>query len=251
MEHLYIRKVYLRLFVSTLICLVFLSCASQKTKHMLKGSSHFKIAGRYQKSKGNEVFIFNADSTFIYLRNYIQKSDVVISLCDTLAKGFWKQRDGFITLKNNHTFNSIDYSIVETELQSKDSVYFKIVLPEEDALNYKNFKFSIIPSPLHGQFIETDKPEFAISKKSWGNVAFTLLVQNIAPNCNYGRKAYQRIYFDVFEGYRPKNNNSNCFTITLINFNQCFYEAMDVDGEVIGIESDDLFWSGSAYKKIN
>lgn len=251
MEHLYIRKAFTRFIISTFLCLIVLSCVSQKTKPLLHEGSHLKIAGRYQKIKGKELLILNDDNTFIYLRNYVQKSDVVVPRCDTLAKGFWNQKKGFITLKNSYDFNKIDYSILESEIKSKDSVYFKVVLPEEDALNYKNFKFSIIPSPLYGQFNESSKPEFAISNKSWGSVTFSFTIQNTAPNCDYGMKSYQRIYFNVFEGYRPKSSSSNFFAITVGNFNQCFYEAMDVEGEVIGIENDSLFWAGSTYRKIN
>jgi hypothetical protein len=246
--HRYIKKYLRQFFISSYLLLCLSSCFSQKAKQSIKGVPN--LTGSYKKSSSNEILLLNADSTFIYIRNHIQKSDVIIPLCDTLAKGFWNQREGFITLRNSFDFNKIDYSIVESELKSKDSIYFKIILPEEDALNYKNFKFSIIPSPLYGQFNESTKPEFAITNKSWGNVTFGFLIQNIAPNCDYGRKPYQRIYFNVFERYKPKSSSSTFFTITVKNFNQCFYEAMDVDGEVIGIESDSLFWAGSTYRKI-
>lgn len=102
---------------------------------------------------------------------------------------------------------------------------------------------------MYGQYNEFSKPEFAIGKKGEG-VTFNLTIKNIAPNCDFGTKCYQRIYFNIFEGYRPKNSNSNFFTITLKNFNQCFYEAMDIDGELIGIEGEKLFWRGNIYKKI-
>ena len=38
--------------------------------------------------------------------------------------------------------------------------------------------------------------------------------------------------------------------LTVKNFNQCFYEAMDIGGEVIGIESNGLFWRGNTYRKV-
>ncbi len=235
----------LRLITCASFCLVFLSCVSQKVKN----SSHLKMAGQYQKIKGNELLILNDNNTFICLRNYLQKSDAIVPLCDTLATGVWNQRKTFITLKNSNSFNKIDYSILESELNSKDSVYFKIILPQEDALDYNIFKFSVVTSPMYGQYNESSKPEFAIAKKG-ESLTFNLTIKNIAPNCDFGIKCYQRIYFNVFEGYKPQNSSSNFFTITVKNFNQCFYEAMDVDGEVMGIEDDSLFWRGSVYKKI-
>jgi hypothetical protein len=241
MEHPYIKKIIL----SPFILLMCLSCAGQRVKHTLP-----ELSGRYQKVNGNEQLFLNADKTFLCIRNHVQKSDVVVPLCDTLAKGFWEQKEGFVTLRNSNDFNKMEYAVLESEIPSGDSVYFKIVLPEEDALNYKNFKFSIITSPLSGQLIEADEPAFARSKKSWGDVTFGLTIRNIAPNSDYGVKSYQRIYFNVFEDYRPRNRRSNLFTITVKNFNQCFYEAMDIGGEVIAIETNGLFWRGNTYKKI-
>jgi hypothetical protein len=207
------------------------------------------MAGHYQKIKGNELLILNGNNSFFCLRNYVQKSDVVTPLCDTLAIGVWNQRKTFITLKNNNDFNKIQYSILESELNSKDSIYFKIVFPQEDALDYNIFKFAIVTSPMYGQFNLSSKPEYAIARKGYVS-DLSLSIRNIAPNCDFGTKCYQRIYFNVFEGYRPEKSSSNFFTITVKNFNQCFYEAMDVDGEVVGIEGDSLFWRGNIYKKI-
>lgn len=239
------KKMLLRLIICASFCLVFLSCVSQK----IGDNPSLKMDGQYQKIKGNELLLLNDDKTFICLRNYVQKSDVVTPLCDMLATGVWNQRKTFITLKNSNNFNKIEYSILESELKSKDSIYFKIILPQEDALDYNIFKFSVVTSPMYGQYNESSKPEFAIAKK--GDVAaFNLSIKNIAPNCDFGTKCYQRIYFNVFEGYKPQNSSSNFFTITVKNFNQCFYEAMDVDGEIVGIEGDSLFWRGNVYKKI-
>lgn len=250
MEHPYISSIFQRLFTGGLLMLVFLSCAGQRVRPAQKTTDYPHVAGQYQEAVGNERLFLNDDKTFFCINNQVQQSDVVIPRCDTLAKGIWNQEEGFVTLKNNSNFNKIEYTVLEAEAKSGDSVYFEIVLPEEDALNYKNFKFSIITSPLIGQFIEASAPAFAISKKSWGDVTFGLVIQNIAPVCDYGRKPYQRIYFNVFENYKPRSNSLNSFTITIKNFNQCFYEAMDIDGEVMGIETNGLFWKGNTYKKI-
>ena len=100
-------------------------------------------------------------------------------------------------------------------MRSNDSLYFKIILPNEDALYYKNFYISIIPSPLYGQIHEVNKQEFSILNKMMENVNFSFIIQNIAPKCGYGTKSYQRVYFNVFENYKANNKKSNFFTITL------------------------------------
>jgi hypothetical protein len=166
------------------------------------------MVGHYQKLKGNELLILNGNKSFFCLRNYVQKSDAVTPLCDTLAIGIWNQRKTFITLNNYNDFNKIQYSILESELNSKDSINFKIVLPQEDALDYNIFKFAIATSPMYGKYNQSSKPEFAIARK--GDVmAFNFSIKNISPNCDFGTKCYQRIYFNVFEGYKPEKSSSN------------------------------------------
>lgn len=252
MELLYIdfRMNLVRILVSTFLCLTFLSCFGQQARHAAKKGSNTGISGQYQQVNGNELLFLNKDETFVCIRNHFQKSDVVIPLCDTLGKGFWRLKNRFLILKNNDDFNKIDYAVLESEMKSKDSMYFKIVLPEEDALSYSNFKFSIITSPVYRQFAETGKREFSISNEQWKSVAFGFIIQNIAPNVYYGMKSYQRAYFKVFESYKPINNRANYFTIIVKNFNQCFYEAMDIDGEIIGVDNNTLLWRGNTYRKI-
>lgn len=206
------------------------------------------MIGQYQKINGKELLILNPDKTFICLRNDIQKSDAFVPLCDTLAAGSWNHRSTFITLKNKGDYNKIQYSILESKKNSKDSFYFKIVLPEEDALNYNIFRFSVVTSPMYGQYNEFNKPEFVIALKG-SFTAFNFSIRNIAPSCDFGKKPYQRIYFNVFEDYKPIERSSNYFIITVKNFNQCFYEAFDIDGDVLGVEGDSLFWRGNIYKK--
>lgn len=247
--HLKINKFFLRLLTYIFIGLTFLTCTSQKSNHKLMNNAQIEMSGRYIKVNGTELLILNDDKSFLYLRNKFQKSDVVVPLCDTLAKGFWEMRNTFITLKNKNDFNKIDYSISESAIKNKDSIYIKIIFPKEDANSYKIFNYTLITSPMYGQIHESIKPEFAILAKG-ENIIYSLFMKNIAPNCDYGVKCYQRIYFKIFENYKPQSSSSNFFTITIKNFNQCFYEAMDINGEVIGIENHSLFWRESEYRLI-
>lgn len=249
MEHLYIRKYFSQFLVTIFICCAFSSCISSKAQYLPKNNFDLKIIGQYQKVKSKELLILNDDNTFLCLRNYIQKSDVVVPACDTIAAGFWEKREGFIVLRNKSNYKDVVYSVEESVTSETDSLKFKIMLPQEDALNYDIFRFivtHISPSEVYRVF---DKPEFSIKRKS-EYLMFGFSINNIGANSEYGKKSYQRLYFNVFENYKPKNSSSNFFIITLKNFNQCFYEAMDIDGEVLGIEGDSLFWRGNIYKKI-
>ncbi|MFZ1800118.1 MAG: hypothetical protein WAU24_09680 [Chitinophagaceae bacterium] len=244
-----INKILIRFLVYFSFCFLLSSCVCQKSLKMTEDKTQLSLIGKFKKINGTEILILNKDQSFLSLRNSIQKNDVVVFLCDTLASGFWRKRKSFITLKNKNNFNKIDYSITESEIKSKDSLYFNIILPHEYFDNYQLFNYIISTRPLYGQINISNKPEFSISKKS-ENMTFSLVLKNIVPNCDIGVKCYQRIYFNIFENYLPQIMNSNSFTITLKNFNQCFYEKMDIDGELIGFEGDTLFWRGNEYIKI-
>ncbi|HRN79766.1 MAG TPA: hypothetical protein PKY29_07970 [Ferruginibacter sp.] len=244
-------KIYIKLLTTLAISLSSLTCSAQK--ELFNPSEKVQsIVGVYQKIDDSEILMMNSDSTFYSLRNMsIHHSDLIVPLCDTLANGYWKKHNGFIELRNYSISNDIDYTIIETEYKSKDSLYFQIILPEEDAVNSTKFLYSITTSPLFGTQMKTEKSRFVIFAPKARYSTFNLSIQNISPNCDYNTKCYQKIYFKVFENYRPKNAYSNCFKIILTKFNQCFYEAFDLNGEIIGIEGETLYWRGNLYKKLN
>ncbi|WP_147323474.1 hypothetical protein [Chitinophaga silvatica] len=237
----------MKILALLLMGIILFSCAHQQVIY----ASKFGIEGKYQKENGKELLIFNADKTFYCLRNYIPANDVLIPMCDTIASGIWNQRAGFIELHNKPDFNKINYSIVESLRGTKDSVYFRIILPKDDALDYKNFVFNLIPYSKYDQVLKINKPEFAIPNVRIPRINFGLSLQNIEPNVDFGKGNFQRTNFMIFENYQAKDNNANFFTITLNNFNQCFYEAMDMEGQIIGIEGKKLVWRGNRYEKIN
>ena len=245
MERKYIRKT----FFIYLIIFTFSSCIGHKVKNSSKAIFELDIFGRYQKVGGKELLILNENKKFLCLRNSTSNSDVVIPRCDTIASGFWDKKEGFITLKNKSDFNDILYSIEESVTNEKDSIKFKIVLPEEDALSYDIFRFIITHISPNEVYKVFDSPEFSIKRKS-EYLMFGFSINNIGANSEYKKKSYQRLSFDIFENYRPKNTMANSFIIKVKNFDQCFYEAMEIDGEIIGIERGSLIWRGNTYKKI-
>jgi hypothetical protein len=77
-----------------------------------------------------------------------------------------------------------------------------------------------------------------------------MAIKDNYPNCEIGKKSYQRIYFNVFENLN-KRLSSNYFTITLLNFNECFVERMDLDNDLIYFNSkNSILWRGKEYKKV-
>lgn len=234
-----------RIIASMVFAFAVVFCAAQKGKQ----GGAAGLSGRYQKDNGRELLILREDHSFVCLRNSTRRQDVVVPECDTLASGSWQQRNHFMVLNNRNGFNKIDYSVEESQTGSADSLYFRVVLPREDALTDGKFRFFILPSPL-SKIFQADKLEFTVTNTMKGRVKFGFNLQNLAPNCEPGARCWQPVYFDIFQDYRPKNGNANTFVITLSHFNQCFYEAMDVDNEIIGFTETGLFWRGSTYRKV-
>jgi len=228
-----------------------LSCSSHKEAYVSHRNEVAVVVGQYKSESGKEVLTINENRTFECFRQHIQNYDVVVPACDTIATGFWEKREGFLLLKNTNGFNNIIFEVAESKTDIKDSLRFKIILPEEDALNYNIFRFIVTSNFLKKLYNEFDKPDFSVKTSGLiDGLSFGFSIKNIAMVADNGKKSYQRPYFYVFENYRPRNKSSNFFTITVKNFNQCFYEAMDVAGEVVGIEGDSLIWRGNVYKKI-
>lgn len=251
MEAHFINKIIYRSCLGLTAGLIFLSCGSQKKIVRNEAGFYPDLVGRYQDAKRSEFLMLNADKTFYYIKNPAKNSDVVVPRCDTMAKGFWRVQEQFVVLQNPDDFNRLNYIIIDSTIKSNDSVYFKIILPEDDAFHYNRFRYSIFTSPVIGSTIESDNSVFVIPRSVWGNVSFSVLIQNLTPVSDEGKKSYQRLYFKVFDDYKPKSSNSNSFTISISNFSQCFYEAMDIEGEVLGLGNKRLYWKGSSFVKVN
>lgn len=249
MDHLYIRRSYLRIFTLVLTCNLFFSCASTSSKYLLNKS--YGIVGEYQSEDRSETLSFFSNGRVVIIDRKANNTDVITSFCDTIATGSWELKENFIILRNDTGFNNVYHRISESTLGSKDSIRFRITFPNDSRSQIGNFKFSIIPSPMRGKFIEAYTSEFSISRGLWtSNGTFSLAIQNLAPNTDYGSKGKSRIYFNIFEDYKPANTATNYFEIALLNFNQCFYDAMDIEGDVIGIQHDGLFWNKRVFRKI-
>ncbi len=255
---IYYRQIYITIpprLSTLLICLVpllfLLSCSSQKETYVSHRNEVALFFGQYKSENGKEGLTISENGTFACFRQHTQNYDVVVPTCDTIANGFWEKREGFLMLKNKNGFNNIVYEIAESETDIKDSIRFKIILPDEDALNYNIFRFIVTSGFSKQLYNEFEKPDFSVKISGpIDGLSFGFSIKNIAVVAEKGKKSYQRPFFYVFENYRPRNKSSNFFTITVKNFKQCFYEAMDVDGEVVGIEGDSLIWRGNLYKKI-
>ncbi len=234
-------------FAGTMFATCFFWANSCST-HPVASGEKSALAGRYEKENGSEMLELKSDQSFLCRRLREHQFDVIIPMCEIIAEGRWERKNGFIVLRNKESFNDLEYSITESTAKNQDSFYFKVILPQEDALNFKIFKFILNTNESSRLYNEFDGPDFSF-KKPPNLFSFGLSVKNVAPVSAPGKKSYQRNYFSFFESYRPKSASANLFIITLKSFNQCFYEAFDVEGDILGILNEDLLWRGSVYKR--
>jgi hypothetical protein len=249
-QHMNIKKKILtKSIVSIILTLIVFNCFGQKTKTRKWEIDLKNEVGVYETSKGLYKISLNKDSTFYYFKSHKMQTHPVVLECDTLAKGLWKWHKGFITLKSRDKFNHIDFNVIETKKRSTDSLYFKIVLPVESDLEYNNFNFFISTYPVTNYF-DSDLPEFSIPKKN-KPLSYNLTIRRKSLNSFSNSKCNQRVSFVVFEDYKPQNDSINSFTIYLNNFNNCFYNEIVIDKDIIGVENGRLFWDGAIFYKVD
>lgn len=200
---------------------------------------------------GRESIYINADFTFLIKRTP-QRNDVVANECnDTIAKGIWqKVKDKALRLTNSSDFGKIDYDVKQQRMLSADSVYIQILLPNDDAFFNGRFEYDFFFFSGIGHF-QSYKNVIALSKQlvsGSGNINFSFSVKDEFPNCEQGRRCYQRIYFGIFDNFLAKIG-MNSFTISLNNFNECYVERMDLDNEILLIDGNELSWRGRIYRR--
>jgi hypothetical protein len=136
---------------------------------------------------------------------------------------------------------------------SDDSIYFQIILPKDDAFSANRFRYYL--NGFAGMiYIKSDSSFIKVPKQKglkFESTNLNFLIQDLSPkNCIEEQKCYQRIYFRIFNNIAI-NNNSNYFTITLPDFNECYVERMDVENDFVYFDGmNNIFWHGKVYKKM-
>ena len=213
------------------------------------------INGAYKS--GIETLHFNSkNKSFFLIRNLPKLQDVAIPICyDTIATGNFKpiNRTTF-SLFNDQNFFKAHYNFRQEKNLSEDTIYIKILLPQDDAFFSDRFRY-LFNFGCMVRAVKSDSTFIKIPKSVMKNCESTFLsflVQDLYPQwCIEEEKCYQRIYFRIFNLLRV-NNKENYFTITLWNFNECFVERMDVENDIIYFDGkNNIHWRGKNFKKVN
>ena len=215
------------------------------------------IGGAYKC--GDETIYFNSKENTFYLKRFLPKiiNDAIVPFCyDTIAEGNFKViNNNVIALFNNKNFHKVYYSIKQEKKLSEDTIYFKIILPNDDAFFARRFRYSFyFDVPLYQKTSDSAFvliPKNVITNQYSQTFLLGLLIKDLNP---LGRveeaKSHQRTSFNIFNSVEY-NLSHNYFTITLLNFNECFVERMDVDNDLIYFNGkNSILWRGKEYKKV-
>jgi len=230
-------------------CLI--SCVSMKN---LK-SDNQDLSGIYKRQESTEKLELKMDGTYT-LFNSEQFITPVFEQCEIASRGRWSVlSNDILELTSEDKFlkqKGFEYLIKKENKLSQDSLYIHV-----------NFSDDFEP-PVNLQFWFNDQKEvflekgttsIALSKSKylWPKSGYSINRNHIIFSINAnisGTTLYKsRILFKIFEE-DIDTENTNFLTISLPNFERCFFEFEPLNKELIYIKNSyKLFWQGDFWKK--
>lgn len=192
--------------------------------------------------------VLNSDGTYILKKAEI-KFTPVIEQCDIASKGKWSVLSNDVlelTSENNYLKQKgFEYELKKENKLSQDSLYIQVNFSVDiDELPIKlNFGFN----NNNSKSIETEKTSIALSKTTYlrtianrNHISF-YLTGNIS--CK-GRTVFKIFEEDI------DTEKFNFLTISLPNFDRCFFEFEPYNQELIYIKGkNQLLWQREIWKK--
>lgn len=228
-----------------------ISCSTTK---MISLNSK-QLQGVYFRQGSSEKIELKFDGTYIYKKAEI-KFTPVFEQCEIASKGKWSiLSNDVLELTSEDVFlkqEGFNFEIKKENKLSQDSLYIKVNFPSDYEPNVRmNFTFNYNVN----KSIETVKTQIVIpkSKYLWAKSSNSVNRNHIDFSINAdvsGIYLYKsRITFKIFEE-DIDTENTNCLTITLPNFDRCFFEFEPLYKELLYIKnSSQLFWKGDSWKK--
>ena len=215
-----------------------------------------ELKGIYVRHGGSEKIEFKSDGTFI-LYNLLQDCSVFVEQCEIASKGKWnlKSNDVLELTSENYYLKQkgYDYELKKENKLSQDSLYIKIIFPENYEPNVK--MFFLFVNYESEKIIETENKILVIPKSEylWSKSSHLTSINRIyfsikakVPKITMYRS---RIFFDIFEE-DIDTDETNYLTITLPYFDRCFLEFKPVK-DLIYIKDDrHLFWKSDIWKRL-
>lgn len=226
-----------------------IGCSSVKGQKLKMNTQN--VYGNYERQEGSEKLELKQDGIYI-LRNPEISFTPVVEQCEYASTGKWsilEENVIEITSENYYTKQKgFEYDIKKENKLSQDSLYIKVVFPTDFhpvslnfTFNYKNSK-SIMTDD---KYIVLSKSEYLWNRRTAINQISFSLNANVS-----GTKIYKsRILFKIFEE-SIDTEEYNYLTITLPNFDRCFFEFEPFYQDLILIKDNKtIIWQGDVWKR--
>lgn len=241
--------------------LLIIGCTSPKM--VLQSSS--KLEGEYvlNSDKLFQAFsntnyhslVLNDDGTYVLNKAKITFTPV-IEQCDVASKGKWSViSNDVLELTSEDKYEKqkgFDYEIKKENKYSQDSLYIDVKFLNDFHPVKLNFHFNNNNNKsIHTESttIKLLKSKYLLPKSTYSvnrnHIKFSLDADFSGVNLYKGR-----VLFSIFEE-DIDTEKTNYITITLPNFDQCFYEFEPYNQELIFLKNPkELLWNGSVWKKL-
>lgn len=237
-------RIFILSFMSVFIAQ---SCKTQEFKNEF-------LIGTYVK-KGRTDKIELKDNSLYILYNSKNLGDLALDQCDILSKGQWKQiSTDVVDLTSENYYSKEDgykYDLKQETKFSKDSVYININLHKDFETSIPTPEFSILFNYKTSKQIETTNNKIVISKKDYSLIGVKNQVNlDLVFKPSGQTRYYNRLRYEILQDFPLDVEKNNYFTISLPNFNQCFYEFEPYYHSYIYVkDKKTLMWQGEEWIK--
>ncbi|MBE8714250.1 hypothetical protein [Sphingobacterium hungaricum] len=173
----------------------------------------------------------------------------VIEQCTYASKGRWSVVAGNlieITSEDHYEKQQgFEYDLKNENKLSQDSLYIQVVFPTDFHPVHLNFTFN----HNNSKSIKTDKTYIVLSKSQYLRSAANQVAFSLSANFFGAPLSKSRTTFNIFFEELIDTKVNNYLTITLPNFDRCFFEFEPYNGEFIYVKnSNQLVWQGEIWQ---
>jgi len=232
-----------------IIALFFLlGCKAQEFSAVKKSD----MSGTYIEKNSSEKIELKSNGAYVLYKAPITFSPV-IEQCDYASNGQWSIVSGNVLEITSENYNlqqdGFKYDIKKENKFSQDSLYIRVVF---NNIDFHPLKLSFTFNHNNSKSISTDDTYIVLPKSEylWNRRTSTNQI-GFSLNANVsGTSLYKsRILFEIFNEEINTEKN-NYLTITLPNFDRCFYEFEPYYKELIYIKGKNaLLWRGQIWDR--
>lgn len=249
-----IRTILLLFYLIPLLQSCRIAKVNSNQKMDIEGVYHLKNDKLYQALSDKNYSSLEIHKNGTYTLNKAEvKFTPVIEQCDYASKGKWSVvADNVLEITSEDYYakqKGIEYEIKRENKFSQDSLYIQVVFPGDFQPPVKlrfGFNYQEVKVLDNGKMrVALPKSTFLWNRRTATNQIIFTIDADIS-----GVSIYKsRINFPIFEE-SIDTEKYNFLTITLPNFDRCFFEFEPYNNELIYIkEKNKLFWQGEIWKK--